>query len=144
MHFRETLHLSFEALSLDTASPSRVTDPTTWGWVCRLAGGSSGSALLDLIRLFCLAELLGVTGPSFVFGFSFASGSSFASGPSFTCGWIQITSSLRGNPGGFEGGSWGLSSFLTSGSPGSPPPLGSMGLGSLGAPLGAEGAGGSG
>ena len=70
MHFRETLHLSFEALSLDTASPSRVLGPTTWGWVGRLAGGSSGSALLDLVRLFCPAELLGMTNPSFAFGSS--------------------------------------------------------------------------
>ena len=58
MCFRETLHLNSEALSLDMASPSRVTVPTTWGWVGHLAGGSSGSALLDLDRLFFPAGLL--------------------------------------------------------------------------------------
>ena len=145
MHFRETLHLNSEALSLDIASPSRVTVPTTWGWVGRLAGGSSGSTLLDLDCLFFPARLLGTTGSSFVSGSSFALGSSFASGSSFACSWIRITGCSRGCPGGFEGGSWGLSSFLTSGSPGSPSPLGSLGLGSfLGATEEAEGAGGSG
>ena len=145
MCFRETLHLNSEALSLDMASPSRVTVPTTWSWVGCLTGGSSGSTLLDLDRLFFPAGLLDMTGSSFAFGSSFALGSSFTSGLSFACGWIRITDHSRGCPGGFEAGSWGLSSFLTSGSPGSPSPLGSLGLGSfLGATGGAEGAGGLG